>query len=739
MADENIHSDLVEIALENATGSSFEHFVHAFFPALLGVGFVPLGGMHDGGADAFQADESLWADKDPGVFYQASVQVDYRTKIKATIQRLKKVGRKPTSLGYLTSRRIGMVDAEARKLSLEFGVAVQIRDRSYITAHVNDSAQTRDAFRQQLGQHLQHLSRLGSAQTIGPSRHVKSPAVFVFLQQEVERRSGNQSLSEAVVDSLILWSLEGTDPDLKIFRTRAEIATAIQEALPFAGPLVQAHLNNRLAFLSSRENRSGREIRHHEREDLFCLPYETRKKVDAENISDEALRIKVLGIMESRISSVVGGIDPTDVPIAASLAMKTLQLTFEREGLEFAAFLENGQNNAEYPSLADHADIAINEGSVAPSKNELFKEAILSALRETFYKSAPEERMFLSKLAHTYSLLFSLRAEPRIVGYFEEMSSDFNLYVGADLIVRALSERYVRLEDQRVRTLLKMLATAGSKLVLTEPVLEEVHHHLRTTDLEFRNYFAVQEKTVTYQIARNCGKILIRAYFYSKFDPPEKLQVPRSWQAYLQQFCTPSKLGSAEGQEELKRYLVSNFGLTYETRDEIERLLQVGKDQPEIDGIAAALSLAKTATTLAMNDALMVFAVYRRREQSGEAAKQTVFGYRTWWLTGETSIYKHTQHLVNRFGARYMMRPEFLLNFIAMSPKLSQVRAAYKGIFPSLLGIRLANRMKEDVYHDMMAKVKDAACLEPGRVEALVSQYSDELKSNYLKVYEYKL
>ena len=47
--------------------------------------------------------------------------------------------------------------------------------------------------------------------------------------------------------------------------------------------------------------------------------------------------------------------------------------------------------------------------------------------------------------------------------------------------------------------------------------------------------------------------------------------------------------------------------------------------------------------------------------------------------------------------------------------------------------------MKEDVYHDMMAKVKDAACLEPGRVEALVSQYSDELKSNYRKVYAHKL
>ena len=500
-----------------------------------------------------------------------------------------------------------------------------------------------------------------------------------------------------------------------------------------------AHLNDRLAFLSSKGNPSGREIRHYEKEDQFCLPYETRKRVEDENTSDEALRIRVLGIMESRVASVANGLDANEIPVAASLAMRTLQLTFEREGLEFAAFLEDKQNSSEYPALADHVDAAIIEAGIKPPKNELQKEAILSALRETFYKSAPEERVFLSKLAHTYSLLFSLRVEPRIVEYFEEMASDFHLYVGADLIVRALSERYVRPEDQRVRTMLRMLASAGSKLVLTEPVLEEVHNHLRTTDIEFRNYFAIQEQRITYDIARNCGKILIRAYFYSKFDPPVKIQAPASWQAYLNQFCAPSKLGHAEGQEELKRYLLSNYGLTFESRDEIEKLLQTERDQREIEEVAGALSPEKSATALAKNDALMVFAVYGRRAQSGEAAKQTVFGYRSWWLTGETTILRHTHHLVSRYGARYMMRPEFLLNFIAMSPKLSQVREAYKGIFPSLLGIRLANRMKDDVYHDMMTKVKDAACLEPGRVEALVSQYSDELKSSFRKVYTHKL
>jgi hypothetical protein len=80
-----------------------------------------------------------------------------------------------------------------------------------------------------------------------------------------------------------------------------------------------------------------------------------------------------------------------------------------------------------------------------------------------------------------------------------------------------------------------------------------------------------------------------------------------------------------------------------------------------------------------------------------------------------------------------------LLNFIAMAPKLSQVRAAYRYIFPSLLGIRLADRIKEDVYRDMMTKVNEAGNIEFGRIEAMVAGYSDDLKSDFRKVYHRKL
>ena len=67
-----------------------------------------------------------------------------------------------------------------------------------------------------------------------------------------------------------------------------------------------------------------------------------------------------------------------------------------------------------------------------------------------------------------------------------------------------------------------------------------------------------------------------------------------------------------------------------------------------------------------------------------------------------------------------------------MAPKLADVRKSYEKGFPSLLGVRLANRVKEDVFRDMMTKIKAAQDLEPGRREALIAQYSNQLRSQPL-------
>jgi hypothetical protein len=114
------------------------------------------------------------------------------------------------------------------------------------------------------------------------------------------------------------------------------------------------------------------------------------------------------------------------------------------------------------------------------------------------------------------------------------------------------------------------------------------------------------------------------------------------------------------------------------------------------------------------------------------------FGYRTWWLTQETWVRQATADLIRTKGA-YIIRPEFLLNFIALNPSLEDVRRSYDVIFPSLLGVKLSNRMRNDVFRIVVERVKEVAQLGDGRARAMVAELSDKLKGDHFKRYATEL
>ncbi len=92
-----IHHELIEIALDKAEGFPFERFATDFLSAVEGRNFVPLGGLHDGGADAVQSRELFETNKSD-VFYQITVEENHRNKIKKTVERLKQFGRSPRTI-----------------------------------------------------------------------------------------------------------------------------------------------------------------------------------------------------------------------------------------------------------------------------------------------------------------------------------------------------------------------------------------------------------------------------------------------------------------------------------------------------------------------------------------------------------------------------------------------------------------------------------------------------------------
>jgi hypothetical protein len=86
-----------------------------------------------------------------------------------------------------------------------------------------------------------------------------------------------------------------------------------------------------------------------------------------------------------------------------------------------------------------------------------------------------------------------------------------------------------------------------------------------------------------------------------------------------------------------------------------------------------------------------------------------------------------------------MMRPEFLLNFIGLSPSTEEVRKSLGAVFPSLLGVKLSNRMRDDVFKIVVGRVKEAYQVSDARARATVGELSDKLKGDFFKQYETEL
>lgn len=730
MAPTTVHPDLVTVALDRTDGASFELFVNQFYPAIAGAVFVPLGGFKDGGADAYESpvhEDQARADR----FYQASIEADCGAKVRRTVARLRDFGREPKTLTHFTPHTVRYPDRIEADLSDELGLQVVIRDGNYIRNHVNDDAQTIAAFDNRLRWHTDFLKGVGKSTIIPASAHVRSPAVYVFLAQELNRRDGDYHLVNAMTDTLVLWALEGTDPDQGILRSQEEILARVADELPGVKPLLAQRLSRRLNAMSAKSYPGGRAIRAHQRDGLYCLPYETRLRIEAESAADEALQVRFRQSLEARVAAEPrAGLGEAGTTSAVDVAQRAIQLTFETQGLEFASFLQRSDGSTGgFPTITDAIGKALTQLGLAGARGNLIGEAALSALRGVLYNSDDVEREYLHKLSLTYALLFTLNTEPRLIEYFENLTGDFYLYVGSDVLLRALSEHHLPEPDQMTRNTLLMAARQGATLILAEPVLNEVVHHLRISDLEYKNHIAGREDHLPYEVVRDVPPIMLRAYLYAHMNHDLGEKRPRNWQGFVNKFCDHSDLHRDAAFEDLRRYLCVAFNMQYRSSEDLAAYF----DQSEVERVTEALAPYKKKDVLAEHDAILASTVYGRRVKRRESSSTSEFGLSTWWLTGETSILRYTRDLVRKHHAQYMMRPDFLLNFLTLAPKAHEVRSTFKHVFPGLLGVSLGRRMDVEAFHEVMQQVAEAESLDDARRSAQMAKVVDKLKGDASK------
>lgn len=737
-----VSEDLFRYVMKDIAGGRFEAFAKLVFSAVYGEQFVPLGGIHDGGADGVMSAYVQEVQGKATTFIQFSATDELKAagKIKDTIAALRKVGRNPQQLIYATSEALPKADQFVSATYERDSVLVQVRDYERLKGYVNSDVRANDAFYRTFASEISELATAAKLSLPVVSEYANDPTVYVFLNHELRDRFSREHINYRVLDALIYWSLRETDPDRNIRLLRSEVSKRILDIFPAAKSVLLPNLDRRLKELSKKDATGAERLRHYGGDDSFCLPFDMRRSlaVEAAEVSGRQDRFRA-GLATRLVEEAKTHPTPAVFRDCIELVFATVHLYFMEQGLVLAAFLEGHLEKVQLSDqiVEDTMVKALSQidhrGRISP---ELFGVCI-AILRGIFYRTTPTEREYLAYLSRTSCLLITMQSAPKLLEYLNNMGGNFRLIVGSDLLIKTLSETYVEQDFRQVTNMLLICKQLGADLILTEPVLEEVFTHLHAADLEFQNHYAQQEPYLKAAGIVECDRILIRAYLHAS----RTSSGPKSWRSYVNNMTDPDglRVKSGAARNSLRGLFVQRFGMIYLSTEELEQTVSAPKVAALAERLGNERGWAKHPE-LSKNDALMVFATYAQRSIHKEVGKYDGFGFRTWWLTKETHVLSMTGELVrDQGGIPYIMRPEFILNFVALAPKAADVRKAFSDFLPTTAGLQLGRYLDDSVMHTMLGHVEEWSEMPPERVSMILGEKVNRLTHDRYKQYTHNI
>ncbi|MCP4990459.1 MAG: hypothetical protein GY928_31800 [Colwellia sp.] len=710
----HIDTEAFELAISKIDdGIIFEEFGLKFLGTILSYDFIPVGGTKDKGIDAFQ---HLFSRKDKEkIIYQLSTELDHEGKIVNTIEKLNKNSINFTKMHYVTNRKINNAERIVDELFEKYKVPVTIWDIRWFKAHSNDSDQTIRAYQAFVETYLNEYSRPGKIQVVANLE--TDSRLYVFLRQQFDSKNEDFQLDSLLADTLILYALEGTDPEKNNLKALEDIKEGIKNYIKFDPKLLEETLRRRLEVLSTKP----RKIKYHSKLKGYCLPYETRLEIEERNLKDEVLLNEFNTQTECLIKRFFNEHD-VQVKNIQLLITNVFHKIFEKQGLEFSNFVLNGDSKYTIEQeLADAIAIAVDESSVVLKNKEKVKTAIHLSIREIIYNGSQVQLQFLKSLSNTYLMMFLLQWEPKITTYFQTLASNLIVFVDNSIIIPALSEYYLQDENKRHWNLLVGAKKSGISLFINETLLNELVHHFKMISNIYNNDYSQSE---AYYLNEEYAlffidEILIRSYFYSK-----KQGLISSFDGFLNNFIT---LDEKNVKEDLIVYLQEIFGITYISNEAWD----INTDDEEKEKLIDILETKKGSRKKAKNDAEMILSIYYLRNKNSESSRTGIFGYKTWWLSKDTKTFNAVEEV---FGDKYpvscYIRPDFIYNYIALKPNREEVTNAYKEIFPTMLGVNLSYHMPKGVSEVVKNLIQQYRDKPEVRIKQILKNLGEKLKSD---------
>lgn len=695
-------------------GNIFETFGSNFLSAVLGYSFIPVGRTKDKGIDGFQHIFSR-NDSQKHIF-QLSTEQDHVGKIYNTIKKLQENKIEFDRFVYVTNRKINNAESLIDEVFEKTKIPLTIYDIRWFSAHCNQTEKTIKVYQVFVNTYLHEYSKPGKYHTVADLD--SDSRLFVFLGQQFDSNRDDLKLDNLLADTLILYALEGTDPDKNILKSEEQIKESIKKYLKFDPQLFDSKISERLVALTTKP----RKIKYHTKGQGYCLPYETRLEIENRNLKDEALFKAFYEQTQETIKKYFLDIE-VKVKDVETLITKVINKIFLRQGLEFSNFVLKGDcHSVIEQNLNDVISLAVDESSVILSNKEKVKTALHLAIRDIVYNGTQEQRRFLKSLSNTYLMMFLLQWEPKLSTYFQTLASQLIVFVDNSIIIPALSEYYLEEGNRRHWNLLIGAKKAGISMFINETLLSELVSHLRMIKNKYYNFFYNMEDFYLndeYELLF-IDEILIRAYFYAK----KKGQI-KDFDKFIDTFVD-SQLKTAK--EELIVYLKEIFGITYISNE----MWDIKVNEEEKAKLKEVLSHKKDYDIKAENDAEMILAIYYLRNKNGESSDSGIFGYKTWWLSKDTATYKAVVQCFgnDKYPVSCYIRPDFIYNYIALKPTTEEVNNAYNEIFPTMLGVNLSYHMPKEVSQAVQEKIREYHSKPPVRVKQILKTLSDRLKSD---------
>jgi len=694
-------------------GFVFENFANTFLAAILGYNFIPVGGLKDRGIDGLE--HIYHREGYERNIYQISIEKHCEGKLETTISKLKKNKAIFDQLYFVTNQNFPNKDKFIDEMYDRYRKNVHIYDLTWLSSRVNSSPATVNIYQTFIQSYLHEFNKPGRSYVV--SNLVDDPRLFVFLRQQWEGNKRDHGLDEILADTLIIYSLEGTNPELGIFKNTAQIKKDIATHIKFDPKLLSQVIDRRLDLLSKKPRR----INYHVKEAAYCLPYETRLEIQNRNLVDADLHDKFTKGVEARLESFLKNAN-LRVRDCSALIEVVINKLFYAQGLEFSDFILHGENQEAFEKdLPGIISSAVDRSSVVDKNKEEVKTALLTAIRDLIYNGSTEEQEFLRRLSNTYMMMFLIQCDPKLATYFNDMAAKLSVYVDTSVLIPALSEYYLEPINRRHWNLLTGARAVGVTLIVNDTIIDELSAHFRMVIKQYDNLyksneaFYVDDEIQTLYIEQ----IMIRAYFYSK----SKGKVA-DFSTFLDSFIGAD---SSSYSADLLTFLKDMFGIVYRA----DKSLSVTIDKGEESMLSTKLEEQKKNKWKANNDAKLILTIYAIREKNNEMDGASISGYRTWWLSTD----KATQRSVNDiFKSKYKVscyiRPDFLYNYISLAPSMSEVDAVYQGLFPSLVGVNISFHLPKEVTDNIHTFIKDHRGKNPTRIKAILRDLAEKIKSD---------